>query len=107
MKPPHLLLIIITNIRIQIGDGSGIECCSSFQTGVTPSTPPHPECLPISVPANDPKFNPSGNGAINCMTLIRSTFGNNLDGTTPTMRTQVCFGAIYINNRFLNNLIEL
>ncbi|XP_046656119.1 chorion peroxidase-like isoform X2 [Daphnia pulicaria] len=69
-------------------DGSAFLCCSAQQTGVNVA-PPHPECLPIAIPRNDPVFNPLGNGQVTCMNFIRSTFGNNLDGTFPRMRSQI------------------
>lgn len=74
----------------KIADGTGIECCSSVNTGTSArSPPPHPECLTIPIPANDPAFNPTGREGITCMNLVRSVFGKNLDGTTPPLRTQV------------------
>ncbi|XP_046656130.1 chorion peroxidase-like [Daphnia pulicaria] len=69
-------------------DGSAFLCCSSEPTGDNVA-PPHPECLPIGIPRNDPVFNPLGNGQVKCMNFIRSTFGNNLDGSVPRMRSQI------------------
>lgn len=71
------------------GGGSAVECCSDVNIGSNPSSPPHPECFPIVVPDDDMAYNPSGSGKITCMSLIRSTYGNNLDGTVPIMRQHV------------------
>ena len=52
----------------QLPDGGAIECCQN--DGQTlPTTPLHPQCIPIEIPANDPfysRFNQR------CMTLVRS-----------------------------------
>lgn len=70
-------------------NGSFINCCSGPFTGGTVSPPPHQECLPISVPANDPAYNPTGNEGITCMNFVRSTFGSNLNGSPTFSRTQI------------------
>ncbi|XP_046655262.1 chorion peroxidase-like [Daphnia pulicaria] len=48
------------------------------------STNPNAECLHIPIPSNDPVYS-----NVNCMNMIRSTFGLNLDGTTPPAREQI------------------
>nr|CAH0110196.1 unnamed protein product [Daphnia galeata] len=61
----------------------------TFKNGTTLLTTPHPECLPIIIPANDSTYNPSVNATYTCIQFIRSLYGNNLDGTTPRMRAQI------------------
>lgn len=71
------------------GDGTEFACCSTNITGTSVLTAPHPECLPIAIPSNDPTYNPSSIGQQTCMNFIRSTYGNNLDGTAPRTRSHV------------------
>ncbi|KAI9559965.1 hypothetical protein GHT06_013973 [Daphnia sinensis] len=71
-------------------DGSAYECCSKPQTGIDVSPLPHPECAPIAVPADDPKYNPvPSSPGVTCMNFVRSTFGKDLDGNIPRQRHHV------------------
>jgi peroxidase len=70
-------------------EGKEYTCCSTDSIGTTLLTIPHPECLPIIIPADDSTYNPSVNATYTCIQFIRSLYGNNLDGTTPRMRAQV------------------
>lgn len=70
-------------------DGTEFACCSTNITGTSVLTAPHPECLPIAIPSNDPTYNPSSIGQQTCMNFIRSTYGNNLDGTAPRTRSHI------------------
>lgn len=67
------------------GTGGAISCCIGGRFGNFTSNP-HPECLPIPIPSNDPVYS-----NVNCMNVVRSSFGLNLDGTTPANREQVLF----------------
>ncbi|XP_032794680.2 peroxidase [Daphnia magna] len=69
-------------------DGTEFHCCSQEQTGFD-VTPPHPECSPIAIPRGDKKYDPSGRGRVTCMNFIRSIFGKDLNGNTPTQRHHV------------------
>ena len=77
-----------------IDNGTGIQCCSKPQFGQLVSPLPHPECLPVLVAKDDPLYN-SGAAAnsnqpiVDCMSVVRSQFGNNIDGSKPKTRQQV------------------
>ncbi|XP_046655293.1 peroxidasin-like isoform X2 [Daphnia pulicaria] len=58
-------------------------CCGGSQFGNT-STNLNTECLQIPIPSDDPVYS-----NVNCMNMVRSNYGLNLDGTTPTARQQV------------------
>lgn len=66
--------------------GAGITCCAGGQFIFIGNVKEklHRECLPISIPSDDPTYN-----NVNCMNLVRNLFGLNLDGTTPVSREQV------------------
>ncbi|XP_043228923.1 peroxidase-like [Amphibalanus amphitrite] len=52
----------------QLPDGGAIQCCQN--DGQTlPTTPLHPQCIPIEIPANDPFYSRFGQ---RCMSLVRS-----------------------------------
>ena len=52
----------------QLPDGGAIQCCQN--DGQTlPTTPLHPQCIPIEIPANDPFYSQFGQ---RCMSLVRS-----------------------------------
>ncbi|EFX87542.1 hypothetical protein DAPPUDRAFT_221514 [Daphnia pulex] len=62
-----------------------VGCCSPAGARFgNASTNPNAECLYIPIPSNDPVYS-----NVNCMNFIRSTFGLNLDGTTPPTREQI------------------
>ncbi|XP_046462981.1 chorion peroxidase-like isoform X2 [Daphnia pulex] len=64
-------------------DGSSYDCCSTtIEDG-------HPECLPIAIRSDDPIYSLLGSSRLTCMNFIRSAYGNNLDGTSPGMRSQI------------------
>lgn len=64
-------------------DGKAISCCVGGRFGNTTASP-HPECLQIPIPSDDPVYSNA-----NCMNVVRSTYGLNLDGTTPSSRQQI------------------
>ncbi|KAI9556896.1 hypothetical protein GHT06_016690 [Daphnia sinensis] len=62
--------------------GGAILCrCSGVSLG-----PAHPECLPITIPTGDPVYSSQN---VTCIHMVRSSFGLNLDGTTPISREQI------------------
>ncbi|XP_057373484.1 chorion peroxidase-like [Daphnia carinata] len=62
--------------------GGAILCrCSDVSLGLA-----HPECLPITVPIDDAVYSSQN---ITCIHTVRSSFGLNLDDTTPTSREQI------------------
>lgn len=70
-----------------IDDGKGIDCCSTRHFGqfITLPDAAHPECLPITVPSDDPLYNDPVSGRkekVNCMSFVRSAFGSNQNGPT-------------------------
>nr|CAH0104885.1 unnamed protein product [Daphnia galeata] len=57
-------------------------CCGGGLFGNV--TNANAECLQIPIPSNDPVYTNA-----NCMNVIRSNYGLNLDGTSPTAREQI------------------
>ncbi|EFX71633.1 hypothetical protein DAPPUDRAFT_111566 [Daphnia pulex] len=71
-------------------DGSSYDCCSTtIKDGNGTSSLHHPECLPIAIRSDDPIYSLLGSSQLTCMNFIRSAYGNNLDGTSPGMRSQI------------------
>lgn len=74
-------------------NGTGIQCCSKPQIGQLVSPLPHPECLPVLVAKDDPLYNSgvatnNSQPIVDCMSVVRSQFGNNIDGSKPKTRQQ-------------------
>ena len=66
---------------------TAVTCCSGAGlTGATTASPLDPECLPFSIPVNDPVYT-----NVACMHFVRSSYGLFLNGTTPPTREQVLF----------------
>lgn len=59
-------------------------CCDGGLFGNVKANP-NADCLHIPIPSGDPVYR-----NVNCMNMIRSTYGPRLDGTMPTRRQQVC-----------------
>ncbi|XP_032794174.2 peroxidase isoform X6 [Daphnia magna] len=58
-------------------------CCDGGRFGNVTANP-NAECLHIPIPSGDPVYS-----NVNCMNMIRSTYGPRLDGTMPPHRQQI------------------
>ncbi|XP_059350178.1 chorion peroxidase-like [Daphnia carinata] len=60
-----------------------VGCCGGGLFGNVTANP-NAECLHIPIPSNDPVYS-----NVNCMNMIRSSYGPRLDGSMPTRRQQI------------------
>lgn len=75
--------------------GGTISCCDGGRFGNVTANP-HPECLHIPIPNNDPVYSNA-----NCINMVRNTFGLYLNGSTPRSREQISAMTSWIDGSMI------